>query len=108
MVNDITIKDRVMSSTSDISHQIDKLKNILKKPVNDKKINNAMDDENKNIKDNDGIYFRYSIHKPTKTIVVKIIDSKTNKVVDEIPPEKILDMIAGLWKIAGLFIDKKM
>lgn len=49
----------------------------------------------------------FSIHEKTKEIMVKIIDEKNDKVIKEIPPEKILDMIAGLMELAGLIVDKK-
>jgi flagellar protein FlaG len=39
-------------------------------------------------------------------IVITIIDSETNKVIKEIPPRKILDMISMLEEIVGLVIDE--
>lgn len=84
------------------------VKNILKKPVDEKSIKDEINDVNNKIKTSDGTYFEFSVHKPTNTIVVKIVDSQTNEVIDEIPPEKILDLVAGLWKIAGLFVDRKV
>lgn len=51
--------------------------------------------------------FEFSIHEKTKQIMVKIIDSSTKEVVREIPPEKILDMVAYMCEAAGLFIDEK-
>ena len=38
--------------------------------------------------------------------MVKIVDDDTQKVVVELPPEKVLDMIASLCKQVGL-LDKK-
>jgi flagellar protein FlaG len=49
----------------------------------------------------------YSIHEGTKEIMVKVINSETNEVIREIPPEKILDMIAKLWKLVGLMVDER-
>lgn len=51
--------------------------------------------------------FEYSIHEETKQIMVKVIDSKTNKVVREIPPEKILDMVAKMWEMNGIIVDER-
>lgn len=50
---------------------------------------------------------RFSIHKKTKQIMVKIIDTNTNEVVREIPSEKVLDMVAAMMERAGLFMDKR-
>jgi flagellar protein FlaG len=52
--------------------------------------------------------FEYSIHEQTNTIVVKVIDTETNEVIREIPPEKILNLIAKLWELAGIIVDEKV
>jgi len=38
---------------------------------------------------------------------VKVLDSETNEVIREIPPEKILDMVAKMWELAGLIVDER-
>jgi flagellar protein FlaG len=50
---------------------------------------------------------QFSIHEDTNLIMIKIINTKTEEVIAEIPPEKILDMIAQLWEMAGLLVDKR-
>jgi len=52
--------------------------------------------------------FEYSVHEQTKTLMIKVINSDTDEVIREIPPEKILDLIAKLWELAGLIVDEKM
>lgn len=52
--------------------------------------------------------FEFSIHEKTKQIMVKVIDVTTDEVIREIPPEKILDMVAYIWESAGLIVDKKI
>lgn len=51
--------------------------------------------------------FQFSIHEPTKEIIVRVIDAATNEVVKEIPPEQLLDLAAKLWELAGIFVDEK-
>jgi len=51
--------------------------------------------------------FEFSIHEATKEIMVKVIDEETGEVIREIPPEKILDLIAKLWELAGILVDEK-
>ena len=48
----------------------------------------------------------YSVHKELGTIIIKIIDDKSKKVILEVPSEKILNMVASMCEQAGL-IDKK-
>jgi len=51
--------------------------------------------------------FEFSIHEKTKEIMIKVLDSETNQVIREIPPEKILDMVAKMWEMAGLIVDER-
>jgi flagellar protein FlaG len=50
---------------------------------------------------------KFSIHEATKEIIVKVIDNETKEIVKEIPPEKILDMIASMLEKTGIFVDNK-
>lgn len=49
-----------------------------------------------------------SVHPKTHTIMYKVCDSVTGEVISEFPPEKIQDMIAKIWELAGLFVDEKL
>lgn len=53
-------------------------------------------------------YLQFSIHEGTKQIMVKIMDKETDEVVKELPPEKILDMVAKMWELAGIIVDRKL
>ena len=48
----------------------------------------------------------YSVHKDLGTIMIKVVDTESDKVILEIPPKKLLDMVAYLCKEVGI-IDKK-
>ena len=50
---------------------------------------------------------QFSVHKDTKQIMLKLVDSTTKEVIREIPAEKILDMVANMCKLAGVFVDEK-
>ena len=49
----------------------------------------------------------FSVHEKTKAISVKVLDVETGDTIREVPPEKILDFVANLWEMAGLFVDEK-
>jgi flagellar protein FlaG len=51
--------------------------------------------------------FRFSIHEGTKEIMVKVLDKDSGEIVREIPSEKILDMVAKMWELSGIFIDER-
>ena len=50
----------------------------------------------------------FRIHDDTKRIMVKIYDKSNDELISEVPPEKFLDLIAGLWKQAGIIVDERV
>ncbi|WP_213975416.1 flagellar protein FlaG [Tepidanaerobacter acetatoxydans] len=50
----------------------------------------------------------FKIHDETKRVMVRIVDRVSDELISEIPPEKFLDLIAGLWKQAGLIVDERV
>ncbi len=53
------------------------------------------------------IELSFSVHKETNRVSIKVTDQTTGDVIREIPPEKILDMIADMCNLAGKFVDVK-
>lgn len=53
-------------------------------------------------------YLDFSVHKPTKEVMVRVINQETGEVIREIPPEKHLDLVANLMKMAGILVDKRI
>ncbi|HHX94548.1 MAG TPA: flagellar protein FlaG [Clostridia bacterium] len=51
--------------------------------------------------------FEFSVHEGTEKIMVKVIDEGTDEIIREIPPEQILNMVAKMWELAGLLVDKR-
>lgn len=49
----------------------------------------------------------FSIHEGTHRTIVKIIDRAEDKVIREIPSEKMLDLVAKMWEVVGLFVDER-
>lgn len=75
-------------------------------PVSEKAIINAIEKANK-IMINHNTKAEFSVHEKTKAINVKIVDMDNNQVIREFPPEKILDLIAKMLDMAGLFVDER-
>ncbi|WP_282938801.1 flagellar protein FlaG [Paenibacillus sp. RC67] len=48
-----------------------------------------------------------SVHEQTKQIMVKVLDQDTGKIIREVPPEKILDLVANMMQVAGLLVDER-
>lgn len=51
--------------------------------------------------------FEFSIHEKTRQIMVKVLNRDTKEVIREIPPEKILDMVAKIWEMVGIIVDER-
>lgn len=47
------------------------------------------------------------VHEKTHEIMVKIVDDKTGEVIREVPPKKIIDMVANMMEMAGLIVDER-
>lgn len=68
-------------------------------------IRKAVDEINKKARNSEAVF---GIHDATNRVTIKIVDKDTKKVLKEYPPEKTLDMIAKVWEMAGLLVDKKL
>ena len=51
--------------------------------------------------------FEYSVHEALQRVSVKVIDSSSDQVIREIPPEKLLDMVANMLEVAGIIVDER-
>lgn len=72
----------------------------------EKDIKKAVDKLNKFLEDNK-THAEYEVHDKFKDIMIKIVDDKSGKVIQEFPPKKILDMVAKMCEIVGVLFDKK-
>lgn len=90
------------------NNNFSQLKDFEKKylPISEKVLIDAIQKANKAISVADRA-FEYSIHEKTKQIMIKVVDTDTHEVVREIPPEKVLDMLARMWKMAGIIVDER-
>lgn len=75
-------------------------------PISDKVVIEAIEKANKAISLANR-RFEYSIHQKTKQIMIKVIDTDTNEIVREIPPEKILDLVANIWENMGIIVNER-
>lgn len=66
----------------------------------------AVDKLNKFLQD-DNTTAEYAVHEVFGDIMIKIIDNDTQKVIMEVPPKKILDLVAKMCELAGVLVDKK-
>ena len=51
--------------------------------------------------------FEFKVHEGTGRMMVKLVDNETDEVIKEIPPEKILDLVASIWDLVGILVDER-
>lgn len=51
---------------------------------------------------------KFRVHEATDQIQVQIIDQESNKVVKEIPPQEILDLMTRIKEMVGWFLDERI
>lgn len=69
-------------------------------------LDRAVEEVNKILLDrNDRFEFR--VHERTGRIMVKLVDNDTDEIIKEIPPEKILDLVASIWDLVGILVDER-
>ncbi len=49
----------------------------------------------------------FSIHDKTNKIMIKVVNSKDDSVIREIPSEKVLNMVANIWEMSGVLVDER-
>lgn len=79
-------------------------KNNQEKDVDQELIRKAMQELSKK---SQNISAEFGIHEKTNRITIKMVDKNTKKVIKELPPEKMLDMMARIWEMSGLIVDEK-
>jgi flagellar protein FlaG len=91
-------------------NHIEKINNEIEivsdRAIQEHDVISAIEKANKHIRAYDR-RLEFSIHKETNQIMVKVINTENDSIVREIPSEKVLDMVAHMWEVAGILIDEK-
>lgn len=51
---------------------------------------------------------QFSMHEKTHRMIVRLVDTKTSKVLKEFPPKELLDTLAAISEYVGALLDKKV
>lgn len=55
-----------------------------------------------------GASIEFNYHEKTGRYSFKILDDETGEIIREVPPEKSLDMVAKMFEMVGILVDKKL
>ena len=84
-ITEVVSKDKGYKE-EDIAKAVDKLNNFLQE---------------------DNTTAEYEVHEVFGDVMIKIIDNDTKEVIMEVPPKKILDLVAKMMELAGVLVDKR-
>jgi flagellar protein FlaG len=111
--NGETAANQMAAQANEVVKDVDGQKNTeAAKTATDEKKSDKVDKDGKNgggnqSSQNDNLGISFTKHEATGEMIVQVIDKDTGKVVREIPPKKLLDALAVIWKNAGICVDKK-
>ena len=70
-------------------------------------VERAVTSTNQLLNDEHKTQYKFEVHEGTGRVMVNLIDTKTKEVIKEIPPEKILDLVANIWERIGILVDER-
>ena len=70
-------------------------------------VERAVRGTNELLKEEHDAKYQFEIHEGTGRVMVNLVDTVTKEVLKEIPPEKILDLVANIWERLGLLVDER-
>jgi flagellar protein FlaG len=80
--------------------------NTGEKKLGKEDVEKAVDKLNKFLQ-GEKVHAEYEVHEKLNDIMIRIINNDTKEVILEIPPKKILDMVAKTLEMVGILVDKK-
>ncbi|MHC6179286.1 flagellar protein FlaG [Clostridium sp. JNZ X4-2] len=79
---------------------------VNQKNITVKSAKDAADEVNK-IMDETQTHLKFEVYGKFNDIVVQVLDDDTNKVIREVPPKKLIDMVEKFCEMSGFFMDEK-
>lgn len=117
MINSINPVDTIMINTKlDRNTGQTEKEKIIKTDANSIQlnVNTTRDDITKAVEKVNDNYMaenkklEYSYHEKTGKHVIKVVDTETNEIVNQLPAQKLLDYAEGLMEYLGINIDQRV
>ena len=102
----ITEKNNAAEKKDSGKTQQEKMQHTMDKANNVEDLQDAMDQANKSFEPLNR-HFEFSPHDRLNRMMVKVINTNTDEVIREIPPEKLVDMVANMLEVAGILVDER-
>lgn len=107
-IPNVSLTANQVSTTTENNNQSSNNSETDKKPFANpqKQIQSEISKANSQLKiRNTKCEFKY--YDDINRVAIKVLDSETNEIIREIPPEDAIELIQKLWEFAGLLYDEK-
>lgn len=112
-INPVEIKKQEETKTQQKQQQIKMTREVFRREVLDEKsmkeAQKKLQEELERLNKVSHIFDRrmnFLLHEGSNRIMVQVIDTETESVIREIPPQEILDIISKMHTMIGLFLDE--
>ena len=104
-VKEVVNNEETVSQSANVQNaNVQNLKSA--EQVDDELLEKSVEQANKSLQKHKR-YIERNVHEVTKAIMYKLKDTETDEVIAEFPPQKVQDMVAKMWELAGLFVDER-
>lgn len=103
---ELSVEEINKEETSNLDNTSNK-ESVKEQSYSEKELKESLDIVNALLKKHNS-HAEYSMHDKFKNVImIKIVDTDSGRVLQEVPPKKILDMIAKMCEMVGIMVDKK-
>jgi flagellar protein FlaG len=81
--------------------------NDPKKDFSKEELEALLEETNRSLQEEGKTHFQIAVHERTGRIMVNVVDNEPKEVIREVPPEKILDLVANIWEMVGIIVDER-
>ncbi len=104
------VAEKMLQANNDKTSEkvkVDDNRAIGNKDITEKELKDAVGKLNKFLEDNN-TRAEYEYHDKFKNdLMIRIVDNNSGEVIQEVPPKRVLDMVAKMLEMVGVLFDKK-
>ena len=101
------INNQILPRTETDEKVVEKIESSEGKEVTKEKLQQAVDSINEFL-EVDHKASKFVLHDGLNRYYVRLVDTDTDEVIKEIPPERLLDAFYKMQKLAGMIVDEKI
>lgn len=98
------VKKTALQTENRTAETAEKKVNVPAEKLTEEKIQSKIEKLNSGVEDFN-IDLRFKLHRETDTLMVRLLDIKTNEIIKEYPPEELLDKKAKIREFIGMILD---